>query len=70
MGWFLAGVEATGTDLTAEKFAKAMQGVTHEDFTTYTRLSFKNNHAMPELVSIDQAKGGRWVQIAQPTDGK
>ena len=70
MGWFLAGVEATGTDLTAEKFAKAMQGVTHEDFTTYTRLSFKNNHAMPELVSIDQAKGGRWVQIALPTDGK
>ena len=70
MGWFLAGVEATGTDLTAEKFAKAMQGVTHEDFTTYTRLSFKNNHAMPELVSIDQAKGGRWVQIAEPTDGK
>ena len=70
MGWFLAGVEATGTDLTAEKFAKAMQGVTHEDFTTYTRLSFKNNHAMPELVSIDQAKGGRWVQIAPPTDGK
>lgn len=70
MGWFIAGLEATGQDLSAEKFAKAMQGVSHEDFTTFTRLSWKNNHAMPELVSIDQAKGGRWVQIAPPTDGK
>ena len=70
MGWFLDGVEASGADLTAEKFSKAMQSVTHEDFTTYTRLGFKNNHAMPELVSIDQAKGGRWVQIASPMDGK
>lgn len=70
MGWFIAGLQATGQDLNAEKFAKTMQGVSHEDFTTFTRLSWKNNHAMPELVSIDQAKGGRWVQIAPPTDGK
>lgn len=70
MSWFLEGLEATGKDLTAEKFAKAMQGVSHEDFTTYTKVSFKNNHAMPELVSIDQAKNGRWVQIAPPTGGR
>lgn len=70
MGWFIDGLQATGRDLSAEKFSKAMQGVTHEDFTTYTRLGWKNNHAMPELVSIDQAKGGKWVQIAPPTDGK
>lgn len=70
MGWFIDGLQATGSDLTAEKFSKAMQGVTHEDFTTYARLGWKNNHAMPELISIDQARGGKWVQVAPPTDGK
>lgn len=70
LSWFLEGLEATGKDLMAEKFAKVMQGVSHEDFTTYTKVSFKNNHAMPELVSIDQAKNGRWVQIAPPTGGR
>ena len=70
MGWFIDGLQATGTDLTAEKFAKAMQGVTHEDFTTFTRQSWKDNHAMPELISIDQARGGKWVQVTPPTDGK
>ncbi|WP_198971079.1 ABC transporter substrate-binding protein [Xylophilus sp. ASV27] len=70
MSWFLDGIQATGADLTAERFSKAMQGVPHEDFTTYTRQAWKNNHAMPELVSIDQIKGGRWVQLSKPTDGK
>ena len=70
MGWFIDALKATGRDLTTEKFAKTLQGVTHEDFTTYTRLGWKGNHAMPEQISINQVKGGRWVQIALPAEGK
>jgi hypothetical protein len=31
-----------------------------------TRQSFVGNHVSPELVSIDQVQGGKWVQIAAP----
>jgi branched-chain amino acid transport system substrate-binding protein len=63
--WFLKGVEAAGRDLTAESFVEAVRGVSHQDFTTYTAQSFVNNHAMPELVSIDQIQGGRWVPLGE-----
>lgn len=69
LDWFIGGLEAAGRNLTAESFAKAVQGVSHQDFTTYTRQSWANNHVTPELVSIDQVKGGRWVQIAAPVGG-
>lgn len=65
--WFIAGLEATGRNLTAESFAKAMQGVKHQDFTTFSTQGWANNHVTPELVSIDQVKGGKWVQVAPPT---
>lgn len=65
-GWFLQGLEAAGRDLTADSFIAAVRGVQHQDFTTYTAQSFVNNHAMPELVSIDQIQGGRWVALGEP----
>lgn len=65
--WFIAGLEAAGRNLTAESFAKAMQGVKHQDFTTFSNQGWANNHVTPELVSIDQVKGGKWVQVAPPT---
>lgn len=65
--WFIAGLQAAGRNLTAESFAKAMQGVPHQDFTTFARQTFQGNHLSPELVSIDQVKGGKWVQVAAPT---
>jgi branched-chain amino acid transport system substrate-binding protein len=64
--WFIAGLQAAGRNLTAESFAKAMQGVAHQDFTTYARQTLQVNHLAPELVSIDQVKGGKWVQVAAP----
>ena len=64
--WFIAGLQATGRNLTAESFSKTMQGVAHQDFTTFARQTFQGNHITPELVSIDQVKGGKWVQIAAP----
>jgi ABC-type branched-subunit amino acid transport system substrate-binding protein len=69
LDWFIAGLEAAGRDLTPESFVRALQGVSHQDFMTYTRQSWVNNHAMPELVSIDQVRGGRWAQIAPPVAG-
>lgn len=67
--WFVEGLEAAGRNLTAESFSKAVQGVKHQDFTTYAGQSWANNHVTPELVSIDQVRGGRWVQIVQPVSG-
>lgn len=64
--WFLKGLEAAGRDLTAESFIAGVRGVEHQDFTTYTAQRFENNHAMPELVSIDQIQGGRWTPVVAP----
>ena len=59
--WFLKGVQAAGRNLTAESFVKAMASVAQQDFSTYSRVTFKNNHIDPEVVYIEQVKGGRWV---------
>lgn len=67
--WFIAGLQAAGRSLTAEGFAKAMQTVPHQDFTTYSRQNFMANHVGPEYASIDQVQGGKWVQIAAPMVG-
>jgi len=64
--WFLAGVEAAGPDLTTDGFVEAIRGVSHNDFTTYTEQRFENNHAMPELVSIDRIEGGVWTPVTDP----
>ena len=62
--WFLKGVQAAGRNLTTDNFVKAMGSVTHEDFTTYSRLSFKNNHLDPEVIHIEQVKGGRLIPVS------
>lgn len=64
--WFVKGLEAAGRELTAESFIAAVRGVAHSDFTTYAEQRFENNHAMPELVSIDRIEGGRWVPTGEP----
>ena len=67
--WFIKCVMAAGRNLTAESFAKAAQGVAHQDFTTYARQSFISNHVGPEFASIDLVRGGRWVQQVAPMTG-
>jgi len=69
MSWFLAGLEAAGRNLTTDAAVKALQASRHSDFTTYTSQRFVNNHVSPELASIDQVKGGKWVQVAEPANG-
>lgn len=67
--WFIKGLQAAGRNLTAEGFVKAIAGVAQEDFTTYGKMTFTNNHAGPEMVEIDQVKGGRWVSVTKPMTG-
>lgn len=67
--WFIKGLQAAGRNLTAESFIKALASVPQQDFTTYGRMTFTNNHAGPELIEIDQVKGGRWVSISKPMSG-
>lgn len=64
--WFLKIIEAAGEDLTADSFAAAAQGITHDDFTTYGAFAFEANHAMPELIRIEQVQGGSWVSLSDP----
>ncbi|MFN0163759.1 MAG: ABC transporter substrate-binding protein [Burkholderiales bacterium] len=67
--WFIKGLQAAGRNLTAEGFIKALASVPQQDFTTYGRMTFTNNHAGPELIEIDQVKGGRWVPVSKPISG-
>lgn len=62
--WFIKCLQAAGRNLSAQSFATACQGVSHEDFTTYSKQSFVKNHVSPEYVAIDVVKGGRWVPVA------
>ncbi|GIX15717.1 MAG: hypothetical protein KatS3mg118_3676 [Paracoccaceae bacterium] len=64
--WFLDALRAAGRELDAERFVAAARATTQADFTTYAPLSFVDNHAMPELVSIDRIVGGRWIQEVAP----
>ena len=64
--WFIAGLQAAGRNLTTDSAVAALRATSHQDFTTYSRQSFQNNHVSPEYASIDQVRGGKWVQVAAP----
>lgn len=63
--WFLDCLRNAGRDLTTEGFTTAARATKHADFTTYTELGFENNHAMPELIGIDQVQGGVWTPLVE-----
>lgn len=65
--WFVAGLQAAGRNLTSKSLAETMPKGAHQDFTTFSRQTFVNNHVTPEMASVDQIKGGKWVQIAAPS---
>ncbi len=67
--WFLSALQSVGRNLTTDAAVKALQASSHQDFTTYSRQSFKANHVNPELVSIDQVKGGKWTKVSDPMSG-
>lgn len=65
--WFIAGLQANGRNLSSQSLAKALQTVPHQDFTTFSRQTFTNNHVGPEMASIDVIKNGKWTQVAAPS---
>lgn len=65
--WFIAGLQANGRNLSPQSLAKALQTVPHQDFTTFSRQTFTNNHVGPEMASIDVIKNGKWTQVAAPS---
>jgi ABC-type branched-subunit amino acid transport system substrate-binding protein len=65
--WFIEGLQSAGRNLSSQSLAKIMPTISHQDFTTFSRQSFTNNHVGPEMASIDQIKNGKWVQIAAPS---
>ena len=65
--WFIAGLQANGRNLSTQSLAKALQTVPHQDFTTFSRQTFTNNHVGPEMASIDVIKNGKWTQVAAPS---
>lgn len=67
--WFISGLQAAGRDLNADKLVKALQATPHEDFVTYGKVTFVNNHMEPERIEIDQVKNGRWVEMTKPFSG-
>ncbi|MBN8292080.1 ABC transporter substrate-binding protein [Rhodobacter sp. NTK016B] len=64
--WFLNSLRAAGEDLNAESFIEGANATTHSDFMTYGEQHFENNHAMPEMISIDRVEGGNWVPQTEP----
>lgn len=68
--WFIGCLQATGRNLTPQAFANACKGVAHQDFTTYSKQAFVNNHVSPEYVGVDMVKGGRWEPVAPAMAGK
>ncbi|WP_417587113.1 ABC transporter substrate-binding protein [Pararhodobacter oceanensis] len=64
--WFLSALRGAGEDLTSDSFIAAARASGHDDFTTYTEQSFVDNHAMPEMVSIDRVADGTWEQQIAP----
>ncbi|MEY4654183.1 MAG: hypothetical protein RI884_2764 [Pseudomonadota bacterium] len=65
--WFIAGLQAAGRNLTPEALANALKATRHQDFTTFAPQGFVNNHVSPEPASIDQIRGGKWVQVVAPS---
>ncbi|PVH30126.1 ABC transporter substrate-binding protein [Pararhodobacter oceanensis] len=64
--WFLSALRGAGEDLTSDSFVAAARASGHNDFTTYTEQTFVDNHAMPEMVSIDRVVDGTWEQQIAP----
>jgi branched-chain amino acid transport system substrate-binding protein len=62
--WFVKGLQAAGRDLSADKAAKALQATAMTHPVLYDTKRFKENHASPESVKVEQLKGGVWVSVS------
>jgi branched-chain amino acid transport system substrate-binding protein len=62
--WFIRGLEAAGRDLTTDGMVKALQASTEDNVIFFAPEHFEHGHISPESVTVDQAKGGRWLPVS------
>jgi ABC-type branched-subunit amino acid transport system substrate-binding protein len=62
--WLVKGMQAAGRNLTTDSAIKALQATSSNHPVFLGPASFKNNHFDPELVTVDQAKGGIWRTVS------
>jgi ABC-type branched-subunit amino acid transport system substrate-binding protein len=62
--WFVKGLQAAGRNLTTDSAVKALQATSSNHPVFLGPASFKNNHFDPELVTVDQARGGTWRPVS------
>lgn len=61
--WFVKGLQAAGRNLTTDSFIKAVNGLEFVDHANFGPRRFRNGHAYPEVVRVQQVQGGRWVDL-------
>ena len=62
--WFVRGLQAAGRSLTTDSLVKALQSTSSSHPVFLGQASFKNNHFDPELVTVDQFRGGIWRPVS------
>jgi phosphohistidine swiveling domain-containing protein len=62
--WLVRGLQAAGRSLTTESAIKALQATSSNHPVFLGPATFKNNHFDPELVTVDQARGGIWRTVS------
>ncbi|MBM3362622.1 MAG: hypothetical protein FJY42_08155 [Betaproteobacteria bacterium] len=62
--WFVRGLQAAGRNLNIDSAIKALQATTSNHPVFLGAASFKNNHFDPELITVDQARGGIWRPVS------
>jgi ABC-type branched-subunit amino acid transport system substrate-binding protein len=62
--WFVKGLQAAGRNLTTDSAVKALQATSSNHPVFLGPATFKNNHFDPELVTVDQARGGIWRTVS------
>jgi len=62
--WFVRGLQAAGRNLNIDSAIKSLQATTTNHPVFLGAASFKNNHFDPELITVDQARGGIWRPVS------
>jgi branched-chain amino acid transport system substrate-binding protein len=62
--WLVKGIEAAGKDLTTESAVKGIEKSTEDNVIFFEPLHFKDGHARPELVRVEQVKDGDWQPVS------
>ncbi|HVV92498.1 MAG TPA: ABC transporter substrate-binding protein [Hyphomicrobiales bacterium] len=62
--WLVRGIAAAGKDLTTDSAVAGLQKSTEDNVIFFQPLHFKDGHATPELVRVEQVKNGDWQAVS------